>query len=248
MGLLGSTHYVDQPAFPLAATRAMVNIDMIGRGPAREILVSGVGTAAGLRRVVEEEAALQRVSPVMSEGGYGPSDHTPFYARQVPVLFFFTPPHEDYHRPTDRPEKVDFYAIEARARLIFGVVSRLAAGEVDLEFVRADGGEPPGARHGGEGYGGRSYGPYLGTVPDFVPGGEGLRLTGVREGSPAAQAGLLGGDVIVGWNGRPILDLEDYAAALRAQRPGDRVTIAFRRGAAEDTTLAILARRPAGQP
>jgi hypothetical protein len=244
MGLLGSTFYVAHPAWPLAATEAMLNLDMIGRGVARQVLVGGVGTSPGFTRLVEEEARADFLVPVFNEGGFGPSDHTSFYSKDIPVLFFFTQPHADYHRPTDDWEKLDFFYLEATARFIFRVAARLAGEAEPIQFTRADSGSRPGRAGGGEGYGAHGYGPYLGTVPDFAPSPEGVRLSGVKEGSPAAAAGLQKGDVIVGWNGRSILNLQDYAAALRAQRPGDRVELDILRGGERQTAAAVLGQRP----
>jgi aminopeptidase YwaD len=113
---------------------------------------------------------------------------------------------------------------------------------VTIRFTRADGTWQPGA--GGEGYGSRGYGPYLGTIPDFTSQDEeGVRLTGVREGSPAAAAGLQRGDVIIKWNGRSIRNLAEYAQALKSQSPGDRVELGFLRAGQEATAEAVLAER-----
>jgi hypothetical protein len=246
MGLLGSTRYVEHPTWPLATTRAMMNIDMIGRGPRREIQVAGIGTSPRFRSLIDEGARAVELRPVINEGGYGPSDHTPFYARGIPVLFFFTAPHDDYHRPTDDWEKVDFAFLEAATGLIARAVGDLATKEAAIEYVRADGGLPRGGPSGGgEGYGGRGgYGPYLGTVPDFSPVERGIKLSGVKAGSPAEAAGIRGGDVIVGWNGRPILNMQDYAQALKSQRPGDRVELAIERDGHGITLVATLGQRP----
>jgi hypothetical protein len=244
MGLLGSTHYVEHASVPLATTRAMVNIDMIGRGQDRQILVGGVGTSPGFQRLVEEEAEAVSLVPVFIESGYGPSDHTPFYSKEMPVLFFFTQPHEDYHRPTDDWQKVDYDYLGGATRLVGQVVARLASEETEIPFTRADDGAPPSRdRRGGEGYGKRGYGTYLGTVPDFTPSDEGVRLTGVRDGSPAAVAGIRGGDTIIGWSGRQILNLQDYAQALRSQRPGDQVEILLLRDGEQVTVTATLGER-----
>ena len=102
----------------------------------------------------------------------------------------------------------------------------------------------PAGHAGGEGYGTRGYGPYLGTVPDFGSPGEGVRLAAVRAGSPAAVAGLQDGDVIVGWDGREIRNLGDYAQALRSQRPGDQVELTLIRGGTPVRAVAVLTERP----
>jgi hypothetical protein len=243
LGLLGSSHYVNAPAIPLDHTRAMVNLDMIGRAPRGQVFVSGVGSSPELRAIAEEEIAAEIAQPVFGEGGYGPSDHTAFYSRNIPVLFFYSPPHADYHRPTDDWEKLDYHSLESVARVASRVVERAAARDLPaVRFTRADGTWQSGSS-GGEGYGGRGYGPYLGTIPDFTGQEEGVRLTGVREGSPAEAAGLRSGDVIVTWNGRSIRNLAEYAQALRSQSPGDRVELGYLRDGQEGTAAAVLAER-----
>jgi hypothetical protein len=243
LGLLGSSHYVNAPPIPLDQTRAMVNLDMIGRAPRGRVFVSGVGSSPELRAIAEEEITTELAMPVFGEGGLGPSDHTAFYSRDIPVLFFYSPPHEDYHRPTDDWEKVDFQSLEVVARIASRVVERAAGRDMPaIRFTRADGTWQSGGG-GGEGYGTRGYGPYLGTIPDFTSQEEGVRLTGVRDGSPAALAGLQRGDVIITWNGRSIRNLAEYAQALRSQSPGDRVELGFRRDGQEGTAAAVLAER-----
>jgi membrane-associated protease RseP (regulator of RpoE activity) len=243
MGLLGSNYYVEHPLLPLSATRAMINIDMVGRGHAREVMIGGAGTSPELRQIAVEEANADFIVPTFSEGGYGPSDHTSFYSRDIPVLFFSSAPHEDYHKPSDDWEKLDYGYLEIIGRMIHRVVARPAGESAPIRFTRADEGGPHSTRPGGEGYGTRGYGPYLGTVPDFAPSSAGVRLSGVRPGSPAALAGLQRGDIIVGWNALMILNLEDYAAALRAQRPGDQVDIAYMRDGERQTAVAVLGER-----
>jgi hypothetical protein len=243
MGLLGSSYYVDHPVVPLADTRAMINLDMVGRGEPRQVMIGGAGTSPELRRIAEEEAAADFITAEFNEGGYGPSDHTSFYARNIPVLFFSGSPHEDYHRPSDDWEKIDDSHLERVSRLVQRVVTRVAGEVEEIHFTRADGSGPHGTRPGGEGYGTRGYGPYLGTVPDFGPSSEGVRLSGVRPGSPAEAGGLRGGDVIVGWNEIKVMNLEDYAAALRAHRPGDQVSIAFMRDGQKQSAAVVLGER-----
>jgi hypothetical protein len=244
-GLLGSARYVAAPAIPLARTRAMINMDTIGRGPGRQVFVSGASSSAELKRVVSEESADDFIELTFDDEVLGASDQASFYSHQVPVLFFFTPAHADYHRPTDDWEKIDVHYLERVARLVDRVTCRLAARDATIHFQpgapQMAAADPHG---GGEGYGSRAYGPYLGTVPDFAGSGAGVRLAAVRAGSPAALAGLQGGDVIVQWEGQVIKSLGDYAAALRRQRPGDSVALTFLRDGSPVHAVAVLGERP----
>ncbi|HWN81744.1 MAG TPA: M20/M25/M40 family metallo-hydrolase, partial [Candidatus Udaeobacter sp.] len=255
LGLLGSKHYVESPAVPLARTRAMINLDTIGRGPGHRVFVAGAASSPELKTVVSEEGASDFLSVAFDDDVLGASDQAPFYAAGIPVLFFFTPAHPDYHRPTDSWEKIDPHYLETVARLVDRIAIRLASPAETIRFTRiaaagtggGPAGESPGAvpgHPGGEGYGTRGYGPYLGTVPDFGSPGEGVRLAAVRAGSPAAAAGLQDGDVIVGWDGREIRNLGDYAQALRSQRPGDEVELTLIRGGSSVRAVAVLAERP----
>jgi len=244
MGLLGSAELVRTPpaACPLDRMQLMVNLDMVGRPRQGKVYVEGVDTAKGLRARVE---ALEReppplpLAPALIGDGYGPSDQTSFYAKGVPVLFFFTGAHADYHRPTDTADKVDAEGMAAVARLAMRAVRSAADAAGRLELVAAP--APPGQGGSGEG---RGYGAYLGTIPDFGERTEpGVLLTGVRAGSPAEKAGLKSGDVVLEVGGRKIRNLQDLAYALRFYRPGDAVRLVWSSGGEIRTAPAVLQER-----
>lgn len=233
IGLLGSNHYVQHPAVPLEQTVAMVNLDMVGR--LRERLhVMGVDTGQGLRTLVEQAAAELGVALALRGDGVAPSDHTPFLTRERPVLFVTTGPHEDYHRPSDTWDRIDAEGLRTVTRLVYRVVRALADQQTPPIFVRVPG--PPGGSAGS-----RGYGPYFGIVPDF---GEsptpGVRVSGVRPGSPAERAGVQAGDVIVRFGGVAVRTLDDLTFVLRSRRPGDVVEVTVRRGDREHTVQATL--------
>jgi len=244
MGLLGSAEFVraPPPACPLDHLQLMVNLDMVGRPRQGKVYVEGVDTARGLR---DQVAALDReppalpLAPTLIGDGYGPSDQTSFYAKGVPVLFFFTGAHADYHRPTDTADKIDPEGLRAVARLAMRAVRSAADARDRLELVAAP--PPPGQGGAGEG---RGYGAYLGTIPDFGERAEpGVLLTGVRSGSPAAVGGLQGGDVVLAVGGRKIRNLQDLAYALRFYRPGDAVEVVWSRGGESRSARVILGER-----
>ncbi|HEY6100972.1 MAG TPA: M20/M25/M40 family metallo-hydrolase, partial [Anaeromyxobacter sp.] len=229
LGILGSAHLVKNPPArcPLDRMQLMVNLDMVGRPRDGKVYVDGADTAKGLRREVEALPSGPPRLPLavtFGGGGYGPSDHTSFYARGVPVLFFFTGAHADYHRPTDTAEKIDAGGIAAIARLAHRAARGAADRDGRLEVVRAP--EPPARAGSGE----RGYGTYLGAIPDFAERKEpGVVLTGVRPGSPAERAGIAAGDVLLRLGSTRLLSLQDLAFALRSHRPGDEVEVQWER-------------------
>jgi hypothetical protein len=238
LGLLGSTHYARQPPVPLERTVTMLNFDMVGRMREGRLYVMGVDSGAGLRALVEQAAAGLDIQLVLRGDAVGPSDHTAFYTRERPVLMFFTGTHGDYHRPTDTPDKVDTDGLRKVVAVAYRTARALGDGDQRPAFVRLPGVVPP-PREGG-----RSYGPYFGIVPDFgespVPG---VRLGGVRPGSPADQAGLRTGDVILRFAGVTVRTLDDLTFALRQKRPGDVVDVTFARDGVERTIQATLEQR-----
>jgi aminopeptidase YwaD len=243
LGILGSSELVKQPPprCPPAKAQLMVNLDMVGRPVAGKVYVDGAETAKGLRDMVNALAQRPPRLPLkiaFGEGdGYGPSDHTSFYARDVPVLFLFTGPHADYHRPSDTADKIDGEGLAAVARLAYRAAREAASRDQRLLVVRAT--APP-PRDRGE----RGYGTYLGAIPDFAERGEpGVLLTGVRPGSPAERAGIAGGDVLLRVGATKLLSLQDLAFALRSHRPGDEAEVEWAHGGERRTAKVKLEER-----
>jgi peptidase M28-like protein/PDZ domain-containing protein/PA domain-containing protein len=240
MGLLGSTHYVRAPAVPLERTVAMLNMDMIGRLRNDTVYVFGVDTGKEFREALETANRDVGFTFKLSGDGYGPSDHTPFYGKNLPVLFFFTGPHPDYHRPSDTPEKINAPGLSRVVHLVAGILRRIAEESAPITFARVERASPsqPSAPRG------QGYGPYFGLIPEFGQPDDGVRLNGVLAGSPAEQSGLQAGDLIVRFDGRTVRNLEDFVFVLRGKRAGDRVEVVYRRGNEEHTVRAVLAVRP----
>ena len=224
MGLLGSYYYVNHPVWPLGKTYAMINLDAIGRLTHDGLYILGVDSATELRALVGEAAKGFALTLHISGDAFGPSDHTPFYTKERPVLMFYTGPHADYHRPSDTPDKINAEGMQTVVRLVFRVATALAQRVEPLTFVKVKG-EPP--RSGERGAG---YGAYFGSIPDFSASSTpGVKLAGVRPESPAEKAGLRAGDVIVTFAGVTIRNLEDLVFALRSKRAGDQVEVTYRR-------------------
>ncbi|MFQ5989385.1 MAG: M28 family peptidase [Candidatus Methylomirabilales bacterium] len=236
MGLVGSSHYARHPRIPLDRTVAMVNLDMIGRLKNRTLYAFGVKTGKEFRDILEKANGALDLKLQLGGDGYGPSDHTSFYARKVPVLFFFTGPHTDYHRPSDTFDKINAGGLARVTHMVYRVVADLANRANPVTFVQVK--EPSRAGRG------RGYGAYFGSIPDFgVQEQEGVRLSGVRPGSPAERAGLQGGDTIVKMAGVGIKNLHDLVYVLRSKRAGDTVEVVFLRNGRKLRTTATLQRR-----
>jgi aminopeptidase YwaD len=240
LGLLGSAQLVRSPpaACPVERMQLMVNLDMVGRPQGGKVYVHGAATAKGLQeRVAALAGAAAPLQLVWGAGdGYGPSDHTSFYAKGVPVLFLFTGAHPDYHRPTDTADKVDAAGLVAVARLAHRAAHEAAEGP-RLEVVR-ELAPAPGKREE------RGYGAYLGTVPDFAERKDpGVLVSAVRTGSPAEKAGIAAGDVLLGLGTAKIVSLKDLGYALRMYRPGDVVEVTFARDGATRAAKVTLEER-----
>jgi len=242
-GLWGSAHFVSEPTIPLDDVVAMLNLDMVGRVVNDEVTVFGVGTAAEWDEVLDAaNAGLARpLTLAKAPDGYGPSDHSSFYGAGIPVLHFFSNTHEDYHRPSDDWPKINVDGMERVTELTARVAARLATGGRDAVALTTIVQEQPAPVSASASSSG--YGPYLGTIPDMTPRDFGLRLTGVREGSPAAIAGLRPGDVVVEFDGNEIADIYAYTYALQAKSVGDEVTIVVERDGERVTVTAVLAER-----
>jgi len=236
LGIVGSSHYATSPTLPLQKTVAMVNLDMIGRLRNRTLYVFGVKTGKEFSGVLEGVNRDHGLTLKLGASGYGPSDHTSFYARKVPVIFFFTGPHADYHRPSDTVDKINGEGLADVTRLVYQVTDRLANRSEPVTYVEVK--EPPPTG------GGRGYGAYFGSIPDFGSQEEqGVRLSGVRPGSPAEKAGLEGGDILVQMAGVRIKNLHDLVFVLRSKRAGDKVEVVFLRNGQEMHGTTTLERR-----
>jgi S1-C subfamily serine protease len=171
--------------------------------------------------------------------GYGPSDQSSFYARGIPVLHFFTDLHEDYHRATDDADRIDSLGAARVVAVAERVVRDVADRDARLTPVRVAAPTPMTSGSSSQG-----SNVYLGSIPDMSGGDEpGLRLSGVRGGSPADLGGLKAGDVIVEFGGRPVKDLYSYSDALYAHKPGDRVDVVYLRNGERRTATVTLGRR-----
>jgi hypothetical protein len=240
-GVLGSSWYVQHPVFPMAAVTAMVNLDMVGRLRNDRLIVYGVETATQFPALLDSLNATAKFDLKASGDGYGPSDHQSFYLAGKPVLHIFTDLHEDYHRSTDDWEKINAEGLVRVAYFAAAIVEAIGDRRTPLTFVKA----PPPQPHAGAAPAVTpGYGAYLGTIPDMAGGSEGgVRVSGVRPGSPAEAAGLQADDVLVAIGDMKTPDLQAMTDALRAHKPGDKVELQILRGGQPVTLTATLGTR-----
>ncbi|HSB55647.1 MAG TPA: M28 family peptidase, partial [Gemmatimonadales bacterium] len=238
-GLLGSDYYVKNPIFPLSRTYAMINMDMVGRLRNDRLLVYGVATAKELGWLLDSLNAEARFDLKASGDGWGRSDQSSFYGAGLPVLHLFTDLHEDYHRTTDDWEKINADGLAKVADFTASIVRALGNRREGLTFVNV----PPPTLSASSTSSSSGYGAYLGTVPDMSDSPGGVRLTGVRAGSPAEKAGLKGNDIIVQIGETKVPDLQGMTNALRAHKPGDVVEIRILRDGAEQRVQVTLGTR-----
>jgi hypothetical protein len=219
LGLLGSAAWVKTPTRPLDKAVAMLNMDMIGRIKDQKIFIGGVGTGSTLKAAVEHAAANSEFKIEYSPGGYSSSDHTSFVAKKIPVLFFFSGLHSDYHKPSDTWEKINPESAAKLVDVVAATGEELADAEQKSAFLVVAEERPMG------GSGGAGYGPYFGSIPDFGQVETGVKFSDVKPGSPAAKAGLKGGDILVEFGGKPIKNLYDFTDALRRSKVGEVVEV-----------------------
>ena len=237
LGLLGSAEWVKDPTRPLDKAVAMLNMDMIGRIKDQKVYIGGVGTGSTLKATVEQAAANSGFKIDYSPGGYSSSDHTSFVAKKIPVVFFFSGLHSDYHKPSDTWEKIN---PDSAARLLDVVAAtgeQLANAEDRPTFITVAEDKPAG------GSGGGGYGPYFGSIPDFGQVENGVRFSDVKPASPAAKAGLKAGDILVQFGSKPIKNLYDFTDALRNSKVGDVVEVKVMRDGQPVTASVKLERR-----
>ncbi len=241
MGLGGSSYFVAHSPVPLANVKTMINLDMVGAMRDDKVVALGSESAPEWKALLDRLGTELKLNVASGGDGYGPSDQTSFYAKQIPVLHFFTGTHERYHTPDDDADAINFAGAEKTAELTARVAQAVATGEVTPAYARVA--SAP-AMEGDS----RGYGAYLGTIPDYSAmesQGGGVKLADVRGGSPADKAGIKGGDVLVEMAGTRIENLYDMTFALQDHKPGETVDVVVLRDGKRVTLRATLGSRSA---
>jgi len=235
MGLLGSKHYVKSLAEgERKRISAMLNFDMVGRLGPDGLVVAGAGTSKVWQGLLDESKGELVVKP--TDDGYGPSDHGSFYEVGIPVLHFFSGPHEDYHRPTDDLDKINVEGAAQIGRLALAVATQLQERKLVPDYVET---ARPQNRGGG-------FRVSLGTIPDYGAKVDGVRLSGVRKGGAAETAGMQKGDVIKKIGARDIHNLDDYMAAFAEMKPNEKIVVVVERDG-KSLELAMTPQPPKSQ-
>lgn len=239
-GVFGSKFYVNDPVFPPEKTIAMINLDMVGRLKDNKLTIGGIGTASEWKQLVDSKNTVglhipqhvyaQRFSLQLNEDGFGPSDHSSFYGKKIPVLFFFTGTHEDYHKPSDTFEKINYEGLSRVTHYVSSIIRTIDQNPTRPIYTVAK----------SSGSMGRTgFNVSLGTIPNYADSTDGLLLDGVRDNSPAAKAGLKAGDKVIKLAGKDVKNVYDYTAALGEMKPDVEYEIVVKRGG-ETLTLKIV--------
>ena len=236
LGLLGSAEWVKEPTRPLAKAVAMINMDMIGRIKDDKVYIGGVGTGSTFKAVLDQAQKEAPFKIEYSAGGYSSSDHTSFVTKKIPVLFFFSGLHSDYHKPSDTWDKINGASAARLLDMVESVALQLANTDQPPAFQVVAEEKPLGGSGGG-------YGPYFGSVPDFGQVENGVKFSDVRPNSPAAKAGLKAGDILVQFGDKPIRNLYDFTDALRRSKVGDVVEVKVLRDGQPVTASVKLEQR-----
>jgi Zn-dependent M28 family amino/carboxypeptidase len=236
LGLLGSAAWVKDPTRPLAKAVAMLNMDMIGRIKDDKVYIGGVGTGSTFKSVLEQAQKETPFKIEYSAGGYSSSDHTSFVTKKIPVLFFFSGLHSDYHKPSDTWDKINAPSAARLLDMVGNVAVQLANATDAPAFQVVAEDKPPAGGAGG-------YGPYFGSIPDFGQTENGVKFSDVKPNSPAAKAGLKAGDILIQFGDKPIKNLYDFTDALRRSKVGDVVEVKVLRDGQAVTASVKLEQR-----
>ncbi|MEO9868877.1 MAG: M28 family peptidase, partial [Ekhidna sp.] len=217
-GLWGSNYFTKNPTVDLSKVNFMINMDMVGRlDQSKGLAVNGTGTSP-IWNWLLDEVNSDSLKLIKSESGVGPSDHTSFYLQDIPVLHFFTGQHEDYHKPGDDTDKINFNGILQVASFIERMILLMDDDEKIAFTKTKDNSDNP------------RFTVTLGVVPDYMFDGEGMRIDGVSEDKPAIKAGILKGDIVVQLGDSTVTDMMSYMRALSTYSKGDKTKVIVDRG------------------
>jgi aminopeptidase YwaD len=222
LGLYGSKYFVDHPTIDLGKANYMINMDMVGRlnDSSHVLTIGGYGTSPAWGALFTNNDDKKYFVLKYDSSGTGPSDHTSFYRKDIPVLFFFTGIHKDYHRPSDEYDKINFSGELQVVKYIYDLVDNLnSKGKIVFTKTRE-------TQSGGS----ARFNVTLGIMPDYTFSGTGVRVDGVSDGRPAQKAGLKIGDIIIQLGEVPVASLDNYMQALSTFKKGDNTRVKYRRG------------------
>ena len=221
MGLLGSNYFVKNPTLDINKVSYMINMDMVGRlKQDSSLAVYGTGTSPIFKQILKSHNDNFKL--VQQESGVGPSDHTSFYLADIPVLHFFTGQHEDYHKPGDDSDKLNYDGMNLISSYIFNIISDLDNnGKLPFRKTKNESESVPRFKVG------------LGVIPDYMFDGKGMRIDGISEDKPAQKAGLQKGDIVIQLGDSIVTNLMSYMRALSIFEKGNKTKVIVKRGKKE---------------
>jgi aminopeptidase YwaD len=227
LGLFGSKYFTDHPTVDLSKINYMVNMDMVGRlnDTSHALTIGGIGTSPEWTNVISSTADAKYFKIKYDSSGSGPSDHTSFYRKNIPVLFFFTGLHSDYHKPTDDADKINYHGQYLILKYIYNIIEA-TQNKPKLVFTKTK--EQQMATN-------TRFTVTMGLMIDYAFSGNGVKLDGVSDGRPGQKAGLQAGDILVEIGGSTINSVEQYMKQLGKFKKGDTTTVKYKRGAQEQT-------------
>jgi len=230
IGLNGSKYFTEHPTIELGKVNYMINMDMVGRlnDSSNTVTIGGYGTSPQWSALINTTDKKNPFTIRIDSSGTGPSDHTSFYRKDIPVLFFFTGLHTDYHKPSDDFDKINYIGETKIIHYISGIVlSPISMGQ-KLAFTKTRETQTTSSL--------RSGGVTMGIMPDYTFSGAGVRCDGVTDGRPAQKAGLKAGDVIVKIGDHTVSSMESYMQTLGKFQKGEKAKVKFKRGNEEMET------------
>lgn len=224
LGLFGSKHFTENPTINISSANYMINMDMVGRlnDSSKVLTVGGIGTSPAWTATLSTVPIPSKYFTLKYDSsGTGPSDHTSFYRKDIPVLFFFTGLHSDYHRPTDDANKINYTGELMIIRYIYGIVEKNNKPSARLAFTKTREQQTTTSAR---------FSVSMGIMPDYTFSGAGVRVDGVSEGRPAQKAGIQTGDIVVQLGEHPVSSMETYMQALGKFKKGDLTKVKYKRG------------------
>lgn len=234
LGILGSTYFTNNPSVDIKNIVAMLNMDMVGRlNSENNLTIIGSGTSSKWKELLYRKNKYN-FKLAMSDGGSGGSDHQAFSNKNIPVLFFFTGTHSDYHKPSDDVDKINFDGEMKVVNYVFDIANEIQKFDARPDYVKVveQAQRPTGRAR-----------VTVGTVPEFGYNGTGYKISGTTEGSPAAKAGLKAGDIIIKFGPKKVDNIYDFMYAVQDYKAGDKVDVVISRDGKEETyTLELIAK------
>lgn len=222
LGLIGSKKWTENPTYPLDKIYYMINMDMIGRlnDETKKLVIYGVGTSNQWVPLIDSICVHFPFQIKKDSSGIGPSDHTSFYLKNIPVLHFFTGQHSDYHKPTDDANKINYKGEVQILEFIIQLIEKTAQQKQSMQFQKTAAPKDNKA----------TFKVTMGIMPDYTFDGKGLRVDGVLPNKPAEKAGIQKGDIIIQLGGYNISNIEDYMKALSKFEKGQSTKVTIKRG------------------